>query len=202
MSKAACLPVAAVVLAAGAATRMGRAKQLLPYQGRTLVEHAVQQAIEAGFDPVIVVVGAEASAVRRVLAAHRVEIVENGRWSSGMGSSVAAGVRFLQQSGADSAAVAILLTDQPRVASEHLRAMKTLLETGEAPVVAAEYNGVAGVPAFFKRSLFGRLAALQAEAGARQILRDSDLKVVRFPLPEAAVDIDTPEDFERLQTGA
>ncbi len=55
---AACLPVSAVVLAAGAATRMGKLKQLLPYRGRTLIQHAVDQALQAGFDPVVVVVGA------------------------------------------------------------------------------------------------------------------------------------------------
>jgi molybdenum cofactor cytidylyltransferase len=201
LSESSGFPVAAIVLAAGAAIRMGRLKQLLCYRGRTLVQHAVEQVIGAGFDPVIVVVGAEAAAVRLAVAAQRVLVVENERWGSGMGSSVAAGVGWLQQAGRDSEAVAILLTDQPLVTSAHLIAMSSLLQTSEAPILAAEYAGMPGVPALFRRVMFPALAALKPEAGARQILRDSGVSVVRFPLPEAAVDVDTPEDFETLEMG-
>jgi CTP:molybdopterin cytidylyltransferase MocA len=72
------------------------------------------------------------------------------------------------------------------------------LETGSTPAVAAQYNGGLGVPAFFKRELFAALATLPPEAGARRLLRDSGLQVSAYPLPEAAIDIDTPEDYRRL----
>lgn len=193
------LPVAAVILAAGAATRMGKLKQLLPYRGRTLVEHSIQQAVEAGFHPIIVVVGAEADAVRRAIAAQPIEIVQNQQWQSGMGSSIAAGIRQLKESGAESAAVAIVLGDQPLVTAEHLAAMRTLLHTRENPVVAAQYQRTIGVPALFKRELFSMLASLPPEAGARHLLRTSVVRVTEFPLPEAAVDIDTPADFGALE---
>src|SRR5690348_14660985 len=117
---AACLPVAAVVLAAGAATRMGTLKQLLPYRGRTLIQHAVDQALKASFDPVVVVVGAESAAVRSALATLKTAIVENPSWQSGMGSSVTAGIRWLKEQQTEAAAVAILLGDQPLVTSDHL----------------------------------------------------------------------------------
>lgn len=178
---------------------MGKLKQLLPYRGRTLVEHSIQQALEAGFHPIVVVVGAESEAVRSAIAAQPVEIVQNDEWQSGMGSSIAAGVRKLQDSDAESAAVAILLSDQPLVTSAHLEAMRTLLHTRENPVVAAQYSGTIGVPALFKRELFSLLAALPPEAGARYLLRDSALRVTEFPLPEAAADVDTPADFAKLE---
>ncbi len=165
--------MAAVILAAGAATRMGKLKQLLPYRGRTLVERSIQQAVEAGFHPIVVVVGAEAETVRSAIAAQPIEIAQNDNWRSGMGSSVAAGIQQLRESGVDSAAVAILLGDQPLVTAEHLRAMRTLLHTRENPVVAAQYGGTLGVPALFKRELFSMLASLPPEAGARHLLRDS-----------------------------
>ena len=193
------LPVAAVVLAAGAATRMGKLKQLLPFRGRTLVEHSIRQAIETGFHPIMVVVGAEAEAVRSAIATQPVEIVQNEQWQSGMGSSVRAGIRQLQRSAAESAAVAILLPDQPLVTAEHLAAMRNLLHTREHPVVAAQYEGTIGVPALFKRELFSMLASLPAEAGARHLLRNTALGVTEFPLPEAALDIDTPADFAALE---
>jgi molybdenum cofactor cytidylyltransferase len=94
--------------------------------------------------------------------------------------------------------VAILLTDQPLVTAEHLRAMRNLLHTSAGGIVAAEYNGTIGVPALFRRTLFPILAALPPESGARHLLRESGVEVTRFPLPEAGTDVDTPEDFAGL----
>jgi molybdenum cofactor cytidylyltransferase len=182
---------AAVILAAGAATRMGQLKQLLPYRGKTLVEHAVEQALAAAFDPVIVVVGAEADSVRAALAAQPVLVVENSLWHMGMGSSIAAGVGVLPEV----RTVAILLADQPLVEARHLREMEALLDTSDALAVAAQYNGTLGVPALFKRELFEELRSLDPATGARSLLR---AQAVPFPLPEAAMDIDTPEDFAKL----
>ncbi len=199
MKNASCLPVAAIILAAGGATRMGRLKQLLPYGGRTLVQRAIQQAIEAGLSPVIVVVGAEAQAVQASIAAQRVEIVQNDAWQSGMGSSIVAGIQRLRETGSDSAAVLILLADQPLVTANHIAAMRELLHTNKAPIIAAQYDGILGVPALFKREMFPVLAGLQPEGGAGHLLRHSKFEVTAYPLPDAAVDIDTPEDFAALE---
>jgi molybdenum cofactor cytidylyltransferase len=185
------VPAAGIILAAGAATRMGQLKQLLPYRGKTLVEHAVEQALAAGFDPAIVVVGAEADSVRATLSARPVTLVENSFWHLGMGSSIAAGVGVL----AEAQVVAITLADQPLVEARHLREMQALLDASEAVAVAAQYNGTLGVPALFKRELFGALRSLDPAAGARSLLR---ARAMPFPLPEAAMDVDTPEDFAAL----
>jgi CTP:molybdopterin cytidylyltransferase MocA len=197
-----CLPVAAIILAAGAGTRMGKPKQLLPYRGRTLIEHAIEQACEAEFDPILVVVGAHSDEVRAAIAARPVEIVQNDFWQSGMGSSLSVAARRLREIGGDSAAVAVLLADQPRVMAEHLSGMRRLLSTSAAPIIAARYNNTIGVPALFKRELFATLAELAPDVGARQLLRDSGTKVTRYLLPEAAIDVDTPGDYAALQAGA
>ena len=191
-------PVACLILAAGAATRMGKLKQLLPFRGKPLVRHVIERAHAAGFKPIVVVVGAEADAVRAAIATEPVEIVENRRWARGMGSSIAAGMRELQAEQSEAAAVAILLADQPLVTAEGLSAMREALIQGAAEIVAAEYEGVVGVPALFRRLLFRRLAMLPAEAGARQLVRSPGLQVLPFPMPEAGVDVDTPEDYAGL----
>jgi molybdenum cofactor cytidylyltransferase len=190
--------IAAIILAAGAATRMGRLKQLLPFRGKSLVEYAVVQATEAEFHPVIVVVGADSRAVRNALAGLDVLVVENSRWESGMGSSIAAGVEYLEVSKADADAAAILLPDQPLLTADHLKQMGKLLGQSSAAVIAAHYDGTLGVPAIFRRTLFPRLIALHGEAGARSLLRDSKENVIPFDLPEAAIDVDTPDDFAAL----
>ena len=173
---------------------MGRLKQVLPYRGQTLVAHAVQQALDAAFSPIIVVVGAEAELVVAAVDSLPVEIVRNDVWESGMGSSIVAGMRYLEVS--NPSAVAILLGDQPLVATPHLRAMSALLDSSK--IVAAAYNGTLGVPALFRRELFTRLASLAPQAGARHLLRNSSYEITAYPLPEAAVDIDTPEDLQAL----
>lgn len=190
--------IAAILLAAGAATRMGRSKQLLRFQGKTLIERAITQAIDTQLNPVVVVVGAEAHAVRNAISALPVEIAENENWPAGMGSSITRGLERLRQISPDATAVAIVLADQPLVSAKHLSDMRQLLAAKEINIVAAEYNGGLGVPAFFKRELFPQLAALPPGSGARRILRDPGALVSSYLLPEAAIDIDTPADYAAL----
>jgi molybdenum cofactor cytidylyltransferase len=186
-----------MILAAGAATRMGRLKQVLDYGGGTLVRHAAAQALGANFDPVIVVVGAESEKVRVSLAAVPVQIAENPDWQLGMGSSIACGMRALADTAPDAPALAILLADQPLITAEHLRRMRAMLSP-DSVAVAAEYGGSLGVPAIFNRNVFPALLSLSPHAGAKQLLRNLGQKVIAFPLPEGAADIDTPEDYARI----
>ncbi len=187
--------MAGIVLAAGAGVRMGRLKQLLPYAGKPLVQHAIEQAMGAGFHPLIVVIGANAPEMRSAIAAQPVEIIEVTDWKAGMGASIAAGVRGLQHLETDAAAVAILLGDQPLVTSEHLNDMRRMLSLSGAKAVAARYDEALGVPALFKRELWTALASLPPSSGARALLRSSAFQVDPYDLPEAAIDLDTPEQY-------
>ena len=190
--------MAAILLAAGSASRMGDLKQLLPFRGATLVEHAIQQAREAEFDPIVVVLGAQAEAVRGRIAAQPVAIVENPNWEKGMGSSIAAGARHLQELPTEIAAIAVLLADQPLITGNHLRAMRAAFLQASSRIVAARYAGTLGVPALFPRSMLPALRSLAPELGARSLLRDSERLVTPFDLPEGAADVDTPADFAAL----
>lgn len=188
----------AIILAAGAATRMGQLKQLLAYRGRTLLQHSIDQAIAAGFGPIVVVLGSSSQMLRESIAGRTVQIVENEAWETGMGSSITAGMQVLLQNGGVPSAVAILVADQPLIEAKHLVTMRELLFGSETSVVAAQYSDTLGVPALFKQHWFYALSSLSPEAGARSLLRNADADVSPFPLPEAAIDIDTPEDFERF----
>lgn len=188
---------AAIILAAGAASRMGTLKQLLPYRGKTLIQHAIDEAVEARFDPIVVVVGSGADEIRNAIVGP-VAIVENMNWETGMGSSIVAGMRALPALADTADAVTLLAADQPLVEGRHLAAMRELFVSTGAEIVAAEYRGTVGVPALFGRKWFEALTALPPEAGARVLLRTPEARVTRFPLPEAALDLDTREDFERL----
>jgi molybdenum cofactor cytidylyltransferase len=112
-----------------------------------------------------------------------------------MGASIAAGVRGLQQMETDAAAVAILLADQPLITSQHLNEMRRMLFLSAAKAVAARYDETLGVPALFKRELWMALASLSPSSGARSLLRSAAFQVDPYDLPEAATDLDTPEQY-------
>ena len=173
---------------------MGRAKQLLHYNGGTLIEHAIQQAENAAFHPIVVVLGANSEAVAEAVSRTTAQWVLNENWQTGMGSSISAGIIKLLEIVPATEAVAILLADQPHIKDVHLSNMAKLFELGKLPVIAARYANTKGVPAIFNRSIFSELKMLPPATGARSLLRDAH----PYDLPEAATDIDTPDDFAML----
>lgn len=186
------MTVAAVVLAAGGSSRMGRPKQLLPYRGRSLVRHAVAAAAGGGCEPVVVVTGAHAAEVEAELAG--VRVVRNDDWRAGPGTSVWAGVTAV----GDADAVVFLLCDQPHVDAGHVRRLLDEYRVSGRPMVASAYADAVGVPALFDRSCFAELAAVDPAAGAKQLLaRDRD-RVAVVPFPAGGADVDTPADYARL----
>lgn len=192
--------IGAVVLAAGASTRMGRPKQLLQFDGQTFLRRAVSVALEAGCRPVIVVTGAHAAATRKEVRELDVQEVENQQWESGIGSSVHAGIEAVTTDYPATAAVVLMLCDQPFVTGEIIAALIAAhLETGRS-IVASRYGESYGVPALFARAHFAELIALEGAAGAKQIIQSHLPKVHLVPFPKGEIDVDTSDDFARLQT--
>ncbi len=185
-----------IVLAAGAATRFGSPKQLAQVNGRPLLHLAVARAVEIAGQSVTVVLGANAADLAPLLRHTGASMVINRDWSEGMGSSVRAGVAGIPAA-ADGAL--LMLADQPAVTADDLRRLVNTWRGQPNHIVAAQYAGTAGVPAIFPREDFAALSALRGDAGARALLRRGGDRLVRVPLPSAAIDIDTPEDLLKLQ---
>ena len=191
--------VAAVVLAAGESSRLGRPKQLVLHEGIPLVVRAARTALATGADPVVVVLGASAAAVRATLSAIPVTPVENPQWSHGIGTSVATGVKAILSRTPSVAAILVTLADQPLVSDAALgRLIEGWAESERCSMAAAAYAKTIGVPAVFGRAHFDALCSLPPAAGAARLLRQMNARVRRVAMPEAAVDIDTPHDLERL----
>ena len=192
--------IGAVVLAAGASTRMGVPKQLLQFGGETMLRRAASAALKAGCRPVMVVTGADAAAAREALRGLDVQEAENEQWESGISSSVRVGIEALVTANPRTAAVVLMLCDQPFVTQEIIaRLVAAHLETGRS-IVASRYGGSYGVPALFGKVHFAELATLEGAAGAKQIIQKHLQKVHLVPFPEGEIDIDTPEDLARLQS--
>src|SRR5687768_10085593 len=164
----------AILLAAGGSSRMGRSKQLLKFQGETLLRRAARSLGESVYFPVVVVLGAEAEIGAAELSGLPVYSVPNESWEDGMSTSVRVGLsRILElEPGADG--VIIALCDQPMITTEMLNRFAYEFYEANVPVVSARYDGVAGVPALFSKDLFGELFNLKGDQGARQVIRDRD----------------------------
>jgi molybdenum cofactor cytidylyltransferase len=185
----------AVVLAAGASRRFGSPKQLVRLDGHSLLQRAIAHATELLGPAVTVVLGAHAAEIAETMPPGSAGIVINRNWQEGISSSIRAGV--LRLPGACDA-VMLLLSDQPLVGSETLRRLMTAWRAHPRQIIASRYGGVTGVPAVFPRWCFGDLIALRGDAGARVIIRRYADHVIRLDHPEAAVDIDYPEDLLEL----
>jgi molybdenum cofactor cytidylyltransferase len=182
----------AVVLAAGESRRFGSQKQLVRIAGRPLLHTAVTRASEVTGSAVIVVLGCGAAELGALLKHSPGSIVINQEWREGLSSSIRAGIARLPLT---CAGAMLLLADQPLVSADDLRRLAGTWRKQPQYIAAALYSGTTGVPAIFPRSLFQALLQLRGDTGARSLLRRNTDRVVRVPMPSAAIDIDTPEDL-------
>jgi molybdenum cofactor cytidylyltransferase len=192
--------IAIVILAAGASTRMGVPKQLLPYRGRTLVRQAVEAALGSTCRPVVVVLGAKADQIQPELEEYSVQIVQNPHWAEGLGSSIRAGVEALVSGADPPEAVVLALCDQPRVCSDDIQALATAYASTKHPVIASQYAGTLGVPALFAQPVLPELLRLAGDAGAKQVIQRHLATVWPVPCPHAAIDLDTLVDYEAIRS--
>ena len=184
------MKVAAIILAAGASTRMGQPKQLLELGGERLLERALRVARQAGCEPVVVVLGASADRILAECSLDQATVAINPEWGEGMASSVRCGV---QQVASECDAALLMVCDQPAVTSDHLR--KLVGRCTEGPV-ASSYAGKRGVPACFPASYFGEFMLLRGDSGARNLLESTPA----IDLAGGELDIDTPLTLETAQS--
>jgi molybdenum cofactor cytidylyltransferase len=189
--------IAAIILAAGSASRMGRPKQLLDWDGRPLVRVVAEQALAASLGQVLVVVGAAHDAVTAALAGLPLRIVANPDYAVGQSTSLRLGVAAL---GPDVAAALVMLGDQPFVTPAILGRIIAEWRSSGASIVAPVYAGQRGNPVLFARVVFPELLAITGDQGARGVLAANPARVrlAAFDDDRPLADIDTPEDYQRL----
>src|SRR5262249_38399451 len=162
-------PVAGVVLAAGTSTRMGQNKLFMELDGEPLVRRAVGRAAQAGFDPLIVVLGHEADRVRRVLDGVDYQPVVNGEYERGVNGSLRAGIQAASQSSARAAVV--MLADMRFVTTAMLQTLVRKYRESDAPLVISDYAGVNAPPMLYDRALFGELAISEGQGCGKHVVK-------------------------------
>jgi molybdenum cofactor cytidylyltransferase len=190
--------VAGLVLAAGGATRFGAVKQLLPLDGRPLLQHVVDAVAAGGAAPVVVVLGHEAAAVEAALALpDGARVVVNPDHARGQSTSLRAGVAAL--AGDDVDAVLVALGDQPRLRPDAVRTLVEARLGGAGPILQARYGGRPGHPVVLGREVLPEVLGVAGDQGARALMSADPGRVVAVEVGgDPPQDVDTPEDYARL----
>jgi len=191
--------VGAIILAAGGSSRFGQAKQLLSFQGESLVRRAVRTTIEAGCACVTVVVGDARDRIETELRETPAVIVENPEWQRGLGTSIRCGLRHLLSLRPEIDAVVLLACDQPFADASVITSLIAQRENSHKPIVACSYANTLGIPALFDRACFESLLALPDDSGAKALIESRSADVAQIEFEKGAIDIDTPADFERIR---
>jgi molybdenum cofactor cytidylyltransferase len=177
----------ALILAAGASTRLGQPKQLVRLGNETLLDRSVRIAGEAGCAPVVVVLGAYEIQIRNQCELQKVLIISHPDWAEGMGTTLSRGVQAFD----DVDGIVVMTCDMPAVTADHLRTL-----VAQEQVAASLYGGRRGVPAYFPETQFPALLELKGDVGARELLQLAH----GVELPSGELDVDTPHDLAEARS--
>lgn len=190
------MTVAAVVLAAGASRRLGRPKQLLPFRGATLLDAVLSTARSAGFDQVLVTLGAAADPIRAQVDLEGVEVVAVPDFGEGCAASLRSALGRVRE---DAEGLVLLLGDQPGVTVAAIEALRS--GSASSSVGVCRYDDGRGHPLWFARKTFDTLAGLHGDKAVWKVVDKSDDRAeVRVPGP-VPPDVDTWDDYQALVGG-
>jgi len=186
-----------IILAAGESSRLGFPKQTLLYKGKPLLELAIEAGVKSKCGPIIVVLGANADAIKKGIKKYDVHVTCNTDWAEGMSSSIRIGIKQFQNiQGIDS--VVIMLCDQPFVTGATIDSLLYKQEETAKKIVASTYKDILGVPALFHKSLYDELLLLRGQEGAKKVLSNHPNDIAAVPFEKGSIDIDTLADYENL----
>jgi molybdenum cofactor cytidylyltransferase len=193
--------VPAIVLAGGKSSRIGRPKALLPIgaDGETFFHRITRTLLKAGAEDVVVVVGADAAAIRASVGdvANRVRLIDNPDYEQGQLSSLIAGLRTVDRPGVSAALVTLI--DSPLVSADTVERLIRAHRERSALIVRPVSNGRHGHPVIFGRALFDELRHANPAEGAKSVVRAHAAEILEIAVQDegAFIDIDTREDYER-----
>lgn len=187
-----------LLLAAGSSSRMGNPKMLLSFNGKTFLQHAIDEIKGSGAHNLVVVTGCYHQQLTPILLPQQIDFIENKNWDEGMGTSIQAGVARILQQYPHSENIIIAVCDQPYISSSLFdRLIAANTETGKS-IIASVYNGTAGTPVLFDKKHFNQLLQLEGPQGAKKLVQQCAGDAFYIDFPGGATDIDTPEDYKAL----
>lgn len=189
-------------MAAGAATRMGAIKQLLPWKSSNLLLESINTIKKCRCHSVHVVLGANADQITKEcrLETKGVTVVINPNWSAGLGNSIGYGVKKVLESPQSPCGILVCLADQPLLTTDYLNSLITTFNSELASkIIATNYGNKAGVPALFPTSFYPELLTLQGDKGAKELLEAKKNELILLRADGQLTDIDTKKEYEQIQ---
>jgi len=187
-----------IILAAGSSSRLGKPKQLLDYNGKTLLQTVINEALATDCKPVIVVLGAYAQEIADQHRHNGINVVINQSWEEGMGSSIVAGLSTIVKNNSEIESIIIAVADQAFIKKRNFNNLIAKQKETGKKIIASSYNETIGTPVLFKKDYFEALLLLKGAEGAKNILKkySEDLEIVVFE--RGGIDIDTETDYNHL----
>ncbi|SER25875.1 nucleotidyltransferase family protein [Pedobacter rhizosphaerae] len=187
-----------IILAAGNSSRLGQPKQLLTYQGKTLLTIVSEEALKTSYRPIIVVLGAYADEISKAHRDPRISYVVNDNWQAGMASSIFTGLTALLDNNKALENVIIAVADQVFITARIFENLTENYQLTSKGIVASSYGETEGTPVLFNKKYFAQLLQLEGNKGAKKILAEnpSDMSTVSFE--KGHIDIDTATDYHNL----
>ena len=184
-------------MAAGSSSRLGRPKQLINYQDKTLIQYSIEAAQYSAADDLVVVLGCNSELIQTGIESKEVPVLVHAHWEEGISSSMQCGLRYLLETSLVDQVI-LMLCDQPYVSQGLLDQLMNGKKASGKGIVACSYAGTVGVPALFDQHYFPELLALNGTEGAKKVIlnHQADTFLVDFPL--GAVDLDTEEDVQKF----
>lgn len=186
-----------ILLAAGSSSRLGRPKQLINYQEKTLIQHSIEAAQHSAVDDLVVVLGCNSELIQTGIESKEVTVLVHAHWKEGVSSSMQVGLRYLIENN-QVEQVILMLCDQPYVSQGLLGQLINVKKDSGKGIVACKYAETVGVPALFDQTYFSELLALEGAEGAKKVIlnHQDDTFLVDFPL--GAIDLDTEVDVQKF----
>lgn len=187
-----------MILAAGEATRMGKAKMLLPFKKTTILSHLIEEITLVEPNIIQLVTGHYHDLIQAQISTNKVAIIQNPDYSLGMSSSIQVGLNAMIKACPDLDFLVIVVSDQPYLNKSILLRLLTKQQQTAKGIIASSYNGIKGTPVLLSSAYFPHLYNLTGDKGARVILQQFPGDIATIEFENGALDIDTPEDYELL----
>lgn len=188
-----------LIMAAGASRRLGQPKQLVEYQGQTLIRKISQEAINAEIGNVTVVTGYDHKTIEKEIQGIGVDIYYNEEWEEGLGASIRNGLKHILNLKPETNAVLLTMVDQPYVDGTHLKKLANAYDPSRPMIIASAYSSTFGVPVLFDSKYFDMMKELKGDEGGKKIFVNYLRDIVEIPFIQGAIDIDEKEDLKSLE---
>lgn len=191
--------IGVIILAAGSSSRLGYAKQLVEFRGKSLLQHTIDFSGSLEFDTKVLVLGARKDEIEGEIDLNGFEVVMNESWEEGMSSSINKGILQSQELEYELDHIVILLSDQPFVNKEKIKQLIEVQLSKNCQATFSEYAGDLGVPAIFSAEVFHDLKELKGDQGAKKLIHDKKFNFKTVKFEKGNFDVDTAEDVELLK---